>query len=430
MPNTTSWREIRARRPPNEQAAAAEKLRLRLGSLREQVGASQTALAQELGTSQSNVSQLERSSDQMLSSILKYVHALGGELKVTAVVGGISCTLLDDEDATNVATQPSGSGAPAQRPDASVYPKLNADFYDAEPWRYFEQRLAYLMFVASDPKGCRAVLSEPMDLGPLHFDLSQSWNDTYPTPEQSFAAIEGEVLLHHAAETVLRFVHAHADPREQCPWLRMSATAPRSFRSWVRTKVARAEEGRLAELCGRVFACEPGSRADLDAYAGYLRMLAGHFLDSGPYNAAKHGMGLTGGSERRELEVDGRKLFSRDGAVIRWLAVERSGDAERGPAWARASRQFSIEATIALIHVCTSLMKSVWIRGRSAYLDDQWVEVFSPPPPEQVFAAFDVNHPVLGDWFARLPSREGDKVEIVVKTRHIDFPDDSDESEP
>jgi transcriptional regulator with XRE-family HTH domain len=96
MPNTTNWREIRRRRPPNEAAVAQEKLQLRLAMLREQRGASQVELAQSLGTSQSNVSQLERSNDQMLSSVAKYVHALGGELKVSAVFGDATYTLLDD----------------------------------------------------------------------------------------------------------------------------------------------------------------------------------------------------------------------------------------------------------------------------------------------------------------------------------------------
>jgi transcriptional regulator with XRE-family HTH domain len=96
MPNTTNWREIRRRRPPNETAVELEKLRLRLAILREQLGASQVDVADALGTSQSNVSQLERSNDQMLSSIAKYVHALGGELRVTAVIGDTTYTLLDD----------------------------------------------------------------------------------------------------------------------------------------------------------------------------------------------------------------------------------------------------------------------------------------------------------------------------------------------
>lgn len=96
MPSTTNWREIRRQRPPNEAAAEIEKLQLRLAMLREQLGASQVELAEALGTSQSNVSQIERSNDQMISSVAKYVHALGGELKVTAVIGDTTYTLLDD----------------------------------------------------------------------------------------------------------------------------------------------------------------------------------------------------------------------------------------------------------------------------------------------------------------------------------------------
>jgi transcriptional regulator with XRE-family HTH domain len=108
MPTTTSWREIRRRRPPNETAVDMEKLRLRLAMLREQVGASQAEVAEALGTSQSNVSQLERSEEPLLSSVAKYVQALGGELKVTAVIGDTTYTLLDDEN----------EAAPAVRPTA------------------------------------------------------------------------------------------------------------------------------------------------------------------------------------------------------------------------------------------------------------------------------------------------------------------------
>ena len=96
MPNTTNWRDIRRNRPPDERAVEAEKLELRLAILREQLGASQVELAGVLGTSQSNVSQLERGNDQMLSSIAKYVHALGGELEITARFGDTTYTLLGD----------------------------------------------------------------------------------------------------------------------------------------------------------------------------------------------------------------------------------------------------------------------------------------------------------------------------------------------
>lgn len=98
MPKTTPWREVRRRLDVDEGAVAREQLRLRLAVLREQVGQSQVKVAQRLGTSQSNVSQLERSEDLQLSSLAKYVHALGGQLQVNAVVGDATYRLIDDVD--------------------------------------------------------------------------------------------------------------------------------------------------------------------------------------------------------------------------------------------------------------------------------------------------------------------------------------------
>lgn len=100
MPKTTPWREVRKRLDIDEQAVARERLRLRLrlAILREQLGKSQVEVAELLGTSQPNVSQLERSDDLQLSSIAKYVHALGGQLQVNAVVGTTTYRLIDDVD--------------------------------------------------------------------------------------------------------------------------------------------------------------------------------------------------------------------------------------------------------------------------------------------------------------------------------------------
>jgi transcriptional regulator with XRE-family HTH domain len=98
MPKTTPWRDVRKRLNIDEQAVARERLRLRLAILREQLGKSQVELAELLGTSQPNVSQLERSEDLQLSSIAKYIHALGGQLQVNAVVGNTTYRLIDDVD--------------------------------------------------------------------------------------------------------------------------------------------------------------------------------------------------------------------------------------------------------------------------------------------------------------------------------------------
>jgi transcriptional regulator with XRE-family HTH domain len=100
MPKTYKWQEVRSRLDVDEQMVARERLQLRLAILREQLGKSQVELAELLGTSQPNVSQLERSDDLRLSSIAKYVHALGGQLQINAVVGDATYRLIDDLDET------------------------------------------------------------------------------------------------------------------------------------------------------------------------------------------------------------------------------------------------------------------------------------------------------------------------------------------
>lgn len=67
---------------------AAIERALVLGELRERRSLSQASLAEALGTSQARVSQLESQSDLYLSTLRRYVEALGGELEVAAVFDG------------------------------------------------------------------------------------------------------------------------------------------------------------------------------------------------------------------------------------------------------------------------------------------------------------------------------------------------------
>jgi DNA-binding transcriptional regulator YiaG len=58
---------------------------LSLSALREQVGVTQVELASALHVTQGNVSQLERKQDLYLSTLSRYVEALGGRLEMQAV---------------------------------------------------------------------------------------------------------------------------------------------------------------------------------------------------------------------------------------------------------------------------------------------------------------------------------------------------------
>jgi hypothetical protein len=89
---TTKWSEVRRSKVPAEQEAALEMsgraLRdaiVAFDDLRAQRGVTQVVLAEKLGRSQGNISDLEHREDLYLSTLRAYVEALGGELEITAV---------------------------------------------------------------------------------------------------------------------------------------------------------------------------------------------------------------------------------------------------------------------------------------------------------------------------------------------------------
>jgi DNA-binding XRE family transcriptional regulator len=90
---TKPWRDIRARRfLPRElkeidRAVEDELLEMDRRELREAAGKTQEELAEALKKTQSEISRLEGRSDYRLSTLQRYVAALGGELEVVASFG-------------------------------------------------------------------------------------------------------------------------------------------------------------------------------------------------------------------------------------------------------------------------------------------------------------------------------------------------------
>jgi DNA-binding XRE family transcriptional regulator len=96
---TKSWREVRAQRPLDETRVATYRrlmdAELKLGDVRKRRGVSQAALAGELDVSQPNVSRIEQEDDVYLSTLARYVAALGGHLEVLAVFPEETISLLE-----------------------------------------------------------------------------------------------------------------------------------------------------------------------------------------------------------------------------------------------------------------------------------------------------------------------------------------------
>lgn len=83
------FNELRARMSPESRARAAKLTaemlaEMPLHVLRHARGLTQEELAAILGTTQASVSRLERRGDVHVSSLRRYVAAMGGELEITA----------------------------------------------------------------------------------------------------------------------------------------------------------------------------------------------------------------------------------------------------------------------------------------------------------------------------------------------------------
>jgi predicted transcriptional regulator len=86
------WVDLKAKMSPERQARMRERkdallLEMDLRELRKLVGVTQTQLAQRLKTSQGEVSHEERREDYRLSTLRRYVEALGGKIEIIANFG-------------------------------------------------------------------------------------------------------------------------------------------------------------------------------------------------------------------------------------------------------------------------------------------------------------------------------------------------------
>jgi transcriptional regulator with XRE-family HTH domain len=85
-PRLTSAKDLRRRRPPNrervDEVRRTLELDIALNELRERRGVTQEQVAAELATSRPNVSRIEREDDVRMTTLQRYVTALGGELEL------------------------------------------------------------------------------------------------------------------------------------------------------------------------------------------------------------------------------------------------------------------------------------------------------------------------------------------------------------
>ena len=195
--------------------------------------------------------------------------------------------------------------------------------------------------------------------------------------QERFTITEGEVLLHHASETLLRLYIAH-ESIPPCPWLEIARE--RHFAEFKRRVSKRFLENSLSEDERRsklvpIFhgtnereRLEPTPsledwNASLDNIECFLQHFARVFLEPGAYNAAKHGLALSAGESGMELL--GIPELTKKGPAIEYLSARKAEDRDR---WALHTRWVDIGRSLAL-HMAARLIQGLWEIAAWRYAD-------------------------------------------------------------
>ena len=133
----------------------------------------------------------------------------------------------------------------------AVIASVNKRYYSAAPYEYLFQRLIHLVLAAGAPEKLDLALGDGVDLGQIRLHSSgieeQGSFDSLANEglRKKYVAIEATVLLHQAAETLLRLHLAH-ECQPSCPWIEMSRLRqPSKFKKKLRGRFLNgaADEG-------------------------------------------------------------------------------------------------------------------------------------------------------------------------------------------
>jgi hypothetical protein len=281
---------------------------------------------------------------------------------------------------------------------AENFPELNAGFYRMSPHGYLRMRLRNLYLWMGNPVGMYGLLGEGVKFDEMAISQSGEPDEEDEEERQRFAAIEAEVLLHHASETLLRLylVHAQLPP---CPWLELSRERDfKKFKKEVGKLQDRLPSGEESDRIHHVFhvnsertAIKPTPDAEIwdraaENIARFLAFYASHFLDSSSYNAAKHGLALTAGEQGFALGAgqDKEPFLSRRGPAIEYLKVNRSAD--NRPRWSREVKWIVAKRAVPLIYMGCNLIEGIWNVAASRYgvRELKELKLFDHPPFEEV----------------------------------------------
>jgi hypothetical protein len=213
---------------------------------------------------------------------------------------------------------------------------------------------------------------------------------------RDYVSAESTVLLHHAAEALVRLYLAHADD-EPCPWLEVARLRrPGEFKSRTEAFLTSINTSQTQADLMRVFTGHPeapAERADMwNSARDGLVILIGHLArtlltDGALYNAAKHGLAIRSGAAEMSLgSPDSDFAISAEGPSISYIDLT---DGDNGKRWSTTTSWIQVDENIALTHIASMYIQSLWHiaahRYTGAAFDQAEVKLFGKETAEAVF---------------------------------------------
>jgi hypothetical protein len=193
-----------------------------------------------------------------------------------------------------------------------------------------------------------------------------------------YVSTESQVLLHHAAETVVRLFLAHRDT-PPCPWLEMAGeTIFWQFKDRVDREIVQHQRPGVLEaqaalaFLGRR---EAGPAEDLDVWtdaaqnlAAFLRTVAERWLkEANVYNTMKHGLAvLPGNALFQLLDEDGKPLRLGEGVSVEFLEPTRWEAGRRY--WQLTTKWLDVQESLGLVEIACMMIDSLWSVARCRYV--------------------------------------------------------------
>lgn len=233
------------------------------------------------------------------------------------------------------------------------YPEMNRRFFANEhgPSGYLQQRLRALVLGASRDDRVREAMAEGLEWGTLKMGFPADGDIYEDTAIGQFVTLDATVLLHHAAESLMRLYFA-VEALPPCPWVEVGRLREGAFKQRLRAFIAAVEQEptrgnllrasagyrtfkELEAACATTGAAVPVTEEKWDKSGDAVALLMSHIahvlVDDAPgYNAAKHGLAVLGGEAAARLGAG--EVLDVSGSVPDLSGTARQG----GRGWAEA----------------------------------------------------------------------------------------------